>query len=90
MCSEHLSTRLRISKIIRSSKQRGGLGQSPANLFDLTIHTAKSTWNWEKQAVESELWQQNWGLPGFHTAVLQDGEWIKPGWAVGPNSHRLY
>lgn len=61
MCSEHLSTRLRISKIIRSSKQRGGLGQSPANLFDLTSHTAKSTQNWEKQAVESELWKQNWG-----------------------------
>lgn len=82
MCSEHLSTRLRISKIIRSSKQRGGLGQSPANLFDLRSHIAKSTRNWEKQAVESELWKQNWGLPGFLTAVFWDGEWVKPGWAV--------
>lgn len=88
MCSEHLSTRLRISKIIRSSKQRGGLGQSPANLFDLTSHIAKSTWNWEKQAVESELWKQNWGLPGFHSAGTGWGV-DKAGWAVAAAASKL-
>lgn len=58
MCSEHLSARLRISKIIRSSKQRGGLGRSPANVFDLTSRIAKSAQSWEKQDMERELWKQ--------------------------------
>lgn len=74
VCSEHLSARLRISKIIRSSKQRWGLGQIPANLFDLTSHATKSVLGWEKWDMERELWKQNWGMAGFHAAVFEHGE----------------
>lgn len=70
-----LGTRLRISKIIKSSKQRAGLGQIPLGC-DLT----KPVPSWEKQDVERELWKQNWGVTGLHAAVLWDGEQLNIWW----------
>lgn len=62
------SARLGISKIIRSSKQRGGLGEAQPTFSILTSHTAKSTQSWEKEGMEREPWQQSWGMAGFHAA----------------------
>lgn len=70
-----VGTRLRISKIIKSSKRRLGLGQIPLGC-DLT----KPVLSWEKQDMERELWKQNRVVTGLHAAVLWDGDQLNVWW----------
>lgn len=73
MCSEHLSARLRISKIIRGSKQRGGWLEAPS-LFDLASHMAASAWTWEQRHGKGAL---EAGLVGDrfpHCCITAHGE----------------
>lgn len=83
------SARLGISKIIRSSKQRGGLGRSPANLFDFykahcKIYTELGERGYGKGALAAEL-----GDGRLPRCVFQGGERLTSGWVVGPAANTL-